>query len=126
MVLQTNKLVGVLNKLYSDKNRAYRMNDFEKVIKCIEFGHIVANQLDYADYVRTDWFKDLRTECLNEIPYCTMCSRPAESMHHNQYDGILFKERIGIDVVGVCHECHDHFHDNRKVINHFELKKLEM
>ena len=52
-------------------------------------------------------------------------NRKSQITHHNRYDGILFKERVCKDVIVLCYECHEIFHSSgRKVINHYELKKI--
>ena len=123
-ILKTTEWLPIINHFYDQKNQAYMDSDYKSLSNYIYWGHLIANAIDYDLYKQSHHWKDLRTRTLEKYKNCIVCSRPSEDMHHNKYHGVLFKEQVGVDVVAMCRNCHTKFHNDDKVANYYELKKI--
>lgn len=123
--LNTKKLIPVANKLFYLKRKAEEHNDYETAKFFEEMGHTVATLLKSDDYRQLDHWKNVSFVTLNDMEQCVNCSRPSEVAHHNKYHGVLFREIPGKDTIGMCRDCHESFHDRKKVANYSELVEIK-
>ena len=88
-------------------------------------GQICAEMMLQEDYRRSLHWKERRNAQLTMTPDCEFCSRPADVAHHNKYFGVLFMERLGIDLKSLCHNCHQTQHECINVISGNEIIEAE-
>jgi len=123
--LCTHRLIEVLDYFYHQRQFAQYNFNFEHIEKLNYFGGVVSQMLLPEDYRQTLHWKDIRHKTLSDNPRCVTCKRYAECGHHNQYHEVLFIERPGKDVVSMCHNCHQTFHEYRSVIGIHEINELK-
>ena len=123
--LHTQRLIDVLDYFWHQRQFAIYNFNFEHIEKLNHLGGTVSEMLMPEDYRRTLHWQDIRQKTLADHPRCITCKRHAECAHHNQYHEILFVERPGKDVVSMCHDCHQTFHENRSVISFHEIHELK-
>lgn len=124
IIFGMHELVPLFDKIHNEREHAKNQNNYELALQKTEEGHIIANKIDYTDYVMSDWFNFLKNQSLIYNPSCAMCSRQASTIHHNKYSKILFKEVVNVDVKSVCNQCHEIFHEKNKVISAKELREI--
>ena len=113
--LETRKSQILENIETADKQK----EESENKIK--EYEKIIVNSKSEAK----SYYNEIRQKTLADHPRCITCKRHAECAHHNQYHEVLFVERPGKDVVSMCHDCHQTFHENRSVISFHEIHELK-
>ena len=123
--LKTYKLVPIANKLFFLKRKAEQHNDYDTAQFFEEMGHVISSFLTPDEYRSLDHWKNVSTITLTDMENCLLCSRPSEVAHHNKYCGVLFREVPGQDTIGLCRDCHESFHDRKKVANYFELNNIK-
>ena len=123
--LRTQRLIDVLDYFWHQRQFAIYNFNFEHIEKLNHLGRTVSEMLMPEDYRRTLHWQDIRQKTLADHPRCITCKRHAECAHHNQYHEVLFVERPGKDVVSMCHDCHQTFHENRSVISFHEIHELK-
>lgn len=78
----------------------------------------------YRDYIHSDKWRELRREAFTLVRNrCVNCGMIATELHHLNYYN-LQKERIGIDVVPLCHKCHRFCHWRRNWDNDKSRQKM--
>ena len=84
-ILRTNELLPILNHFYNQKTQAFMDNNYEMVSDYINWGHLIANAIDYEQYRQSHHWKDLRTRTLDKYKNCIVCSRPSEDIHNSTF-----------------------------------------
>ena len=75
------------------------------------------NKLEYATYLETAHWQDVRKAMYSLQHHCTMCFIEEENLnvHHKIYEN-LFKEEY-FDLVVLCNKCHRYVHENDIELN---------
>ena len=78
----------------------------------IEINKVIKN---YKEYLKTDKWKKKREEAFNHYGNCcALCSSDKNiNIHHRNYDN-LGKENVKTDLIVLCQECHEIFHERCK------------
>ena len=71
----------------------------------------------YQHYLQTDHWNEVRADALKRYDNrCAICNSPDRlDVHHRTYERLHCE--LPMDVVVLCHECHDLFHKNRKIFH---------
>ena len=123
--LHTYKLVDVLNFLYKRRQIAIHHQNWILVDEINHLGQITAEMMLSKDYRKSIHWQERRLVQLDKTPNCEFCSRPADVVHHNKYFGVLFREKIGIDIKSLCYNCHQTQHECIDVISGKEIIEME-
>lgn len=123
--LHTYKLLKVLDSIYHRRQIAFYRGQLDLVEKLNLEGQICAEMMLQEDYRRSLHWKERRNAQLTMTSDCEFCSRPADVAHHNKYFGVLFMERLGIDLKSLCHNCHQTQHECINVISGNEIIEAE-
>ena len=121
-LLGTDKLFDLANKLFHEKEDALKRNDFRQASIIIEHGHFVCEMLTLKMYYKTDHWQAVSAYTLANSPKCVNCARSSQCAHHNKYHGVKFREVPMQDVVALCNNCHENFHEHMKVAGYWELQ----
>ena len=123
--LHTYKLLEIINSIYRQRQMAIFNQDWNLVDKLNFHGQILAEMMLQEDYRKSLHWQERRNSQLTRTSECEFCSRPAEVVHHNKYFGVLFMERLGIDLKSLCHNCHQTQHECINVISGKEIIQSE-
>jgi len=121
-LLRSDNLFDLANELFHQKKAAKAKNEDILAAKITQQGHFVCEMLSLKAYYQTDHWREVSGLTLSCTPKCVVCSRPSECAHHNKYHGVKFKEVPTKDVIALCFNCHNLFHDFQKVANYYELQ----
>ena len=110
-LLNTDDLLPTLNRIYADLIDATVLRkDLEEAKYLLEEGNRIAHKLDYKTYLKSDYWQWFRSIVLHAYPKCDMCNNKSSVLHHSNYDGVLFRERLGEDIRQLCFDCHEDLH----------------
>ena len=76
----------------------------------------------YYNPYKTDHWQAVSAYTLANSPKCVNCARSSQCAHHNKYHGVKFREVPMQDVVALCNNCHENFHEHMKVAGYWELQ----
>ena len=103
----------LLDEIWSDINREVLLTkNLDRIKTLYERGHQIANQMDYHDYLNSEYWLRFRAGMRRERQECSACGNEATEVHHSNYKGRLFLERIDRDVTNMCSSCHSVLHAN--------------
>ena len=119
--LHTYKLIDTLDYIYHQRQHAIYKQQWKLVDLINNLGQTVSEMMMQDDYRKSLHWKDVSNRTKTLYPKCTTCKRDVECVHHNQYHGVLFVEKPGIDIVSMCYNCHEIYHQYRTVISGTEI-----
>ena len=98
----------IINYLLNDKINIVNINSLKDINNL--------KIMPYNEYLQTKHWKNVRTKILDKIHKCQLCSSKYNlQIHHNTYEN-LGEERYE-DLIVLCENCHNKFHDRNKLNN---------
>src|SRR5215469_9139322 len=78
---------------------------------------------EYADYLRSSAWQELRARVYSRDPICRVCERnKSENIHHLRYRNI---DDVTLDdLIGICRDCHNKVHSVIPMAEDLSLKQI--
>jgi hypothetical protein len=108
---------GVKLQTLREADRVGNLSDDNRIVKLAQLPDNIEylRSLPYAQYLETPYWRSVRRAVIERALFrCQLCYAEGElHVHHRTYD--RRGAELASDVLVLCRECHDAFHDRRSV-----------